>query len=328
MGATTANVVMSSTDALVATGRRVLELEAAEIRSAASRLDESFARAVELLRRARGRVIVTGIGKSGLIARKLAATFTSTGTPASYLHPVDSLHGDLGIVGRDDVALVLSKSGESEELTGLLVALQRLGVPIIAITAGAGSFLGRVATVRLDGSVREEACPHDLAPTTSTAVALAIGDALAMALLEAKGFGAEDFAVLHPGGSLGRKLLLRVRDVMLAPGGRVSPSSPMREVVVALARHRGMAVVAEGDALVGVFTAGDLTRLAQRGADYFGMPVGEVMTRQPKVTSPGEFAVAAVAVMERHGILVLPVVEDDRLVGVVHLHDLLQAGAI
>ena len=174
-------------------------LEAASVRDAADRLDPSFGRAVELLAAARGRVIVSGVGKSGLIARKLAATFTSTGTAASYLHPIDSLHGDLGIVGRDDVAIVLSKSGESADLFGLLGSLQRLAVPIIAITGGADSALARVAQVVLDGSVAEEACPHALAPTSSTTVALALGDALAVALLEVKGFRREDFAALHPG---------------------------------------------------------------------------------------------------------------------------------
>ena len=170
---------------------------------------------MRLLAEASGRVIVSGVGKSGLIARKIAATLTSTGTAATYLHPVDSLHGDLGLVGRSDVAIVLSKSGESEELFGLVGSLQRLGVPIIAITGAMDSTLARVATVALDGAVAEEACPHDLAPTTSTTVALALGDALAVALLEVKGFRREDFAALHPGGSLGRKLLLRVRDVMV-----------------------------------------------------------------------------------------------------------------
>jgi arabinose-5-phosphate isomerase len=320
---------MSPTESVVALGRRVLELEAREIRQAALRLDESFARAVELLHRTGGRVIVSGIGKSGLIARKLAATLTSTGTPASYLHPVDSLHGDLGIVGAGDVAIVVSKSGESDELVGLLGALQRMGVPVIAITGKQDSFLRRIATVALDASVEEEACPHDLAPTTSTAVALALGDALAMALLDVRGFGPGDFAVLHPGGSLGRRLLLRVRDVMLAPEGQVSSSAPMREVVVALARHRGMAMVSEQGRLVGVFTAGDLTRLAERGTDYFSIPVGEVMTRSPKVTTPDDFGVRAFALMEEYGILVLPVVEEgNRLVGVVHLHDLTRAGAV
>ena len=196
--------------ALVEAGRRVLRLEAAAVEAVADRLDGGFAEAVRLLADAPGRVIVSGVGKSGLIARKLAATLTSTGTAASYLHPIDSLHGDLGIVGRRDVAIILSKSGESQDLVGLLASLQRLSVPIIAITGGgAESTLARVAAVVLDGSVAEEACPHDLAPTSSTTVALALGDALAVALLEVKGFRREDFAALHPGGSLGRKLLLR-----------------------------------------------------------------------------------------------------------------------
>lgn len=329
MGGTIASGVMSTTEGLVALGRRVLELEAAEIRQAAGRLDTSFAHAVELLDRAAGRVIVSGIGKSGLIARKVAATLTSTGRPAAYLHPVDSLHGDLGIVDEDDIAIVISKSGESDELVGLLGALKRLGVPVIAITGRQDSFLRRIATVSLDASVEEEACPHDLAPTTSTAVALALGDALAMALLEVRGFGREDFAVLHPGGSLGRRLLLRVRDVMLPPGGVVRPGAVMKDVVIALANNRGMAMVAEDGRLAGVFTAGDLTRLAERKADFLGVQVSEVMTRAPKVATPDDFGVAAFALMEQHQILVLPVVEDgDRLVGVVHLHDLTKAGAV
>lgn len=188
------SVVASPADALVAAGRRVLELEAGEVAAAARRLDARFARAVELLARRSGRVIVSGVGKSGLVARKLAATLTSTGTPATYLHPVDSLHGDLGIVGSDDVAIVLSKSGESSDLDGLLASLERKGVPIIAITGAPGSLLGRVAAAVLDASVTEEACPHDLAPTASTTVAMALGDALAVALLLEKGFQPEDFA--------------------------------------------------------------------------------------------------------------------------------------
>ncbi|MEP6472589.1 MAG: SIS domain-containing protein, partial [Gemmatimonadota bacterium] len=196
-------------------GRRVLRLEASELARAADRLDERFADAVRLLAEVKGRVIVTGVGKSGLIARKIAATLTSTGTSATYLHPVDSLHGDLGLVGREDAAIVLSKSGASDELSGLLVALERLGVPVIAITGGGESMLSRLARVTLDGSVTEEACPLDLAPTSSTTLALALGDALAVALMEIKGFKRDDFAALHPGGALGRKLLLRVKDVMI-----------------------------------------------------------------------------------------------------------------
>ena len=314
---------------LVELGRRVLRLEAASVREAADRLDERFAQAVELLAAARGRVIVSGVGKSGLIARKLAATLTSTGTAASYLHPIDSLHGDLGIVSRDDVAIVLSKSGESADLFGLLGSLQRLAVPIIAITGGDDSPLARVAAVVLDGAVAEEACPHDLAPTSSTTVALALGDALAVALLEVKGFRREDFAALHPGGSLGRRLLLRVGDVMLPPGRLLGPAATMRDAVVSLAHDRGLAMVVVGERLAGGLTTGDLTRMAERDPNFLERPATEVMTRTPKTASPDDLAAAAVATMERHGVIVLPVVEDgSRVVGVVHLHDLMRAGAV
>jgi arabinose-5-phosphate isomerase len=315
--------------ALVELGRRVLRLEAAAVGAVADRLDGQFARAVRLLADASGRVIVSGVGKSGLIARKLAATLTSTGTAASYLHPIDSLHGDLGIVGRHDVAIVISKSGESQDLFGLLGSLQRLSVPIIAITGGGESPLARVAAVVLDGSVAEEACPHDLAPTASTTVALALGDALAVALLEVKGFRREDFAALHPGGSLGRRLLLRVRDVMLRPGRLLAPAATMREAVVSLAHDRGLAMVSDDGRLAGVLTTGDLTRLAERDPGFLDRPVAEVMTRTPKTAAPDDLAAAAVGAMERHGVIVLPVVDKSgAVVGVVHLHDLMRAGAV
>src|SRR5216683_491987 len=246
---------------LVDRGRRVLALEAEAIQAAARGLGATFARAVELLAAAKGRIIVSGVGKSGLIARKIAATFTSTGTPATFLHPVDSLHGDLGIVGRDDVAVLLYKSGESDEMFGLVGQLKRLGVPIIALTGDADSLLARTATVVLGAGVKEEACPETLAPTASTTVALALGDALAVTLLEVKGFRREDFAALHPGGVLGRKLLLRVADVMLSQDLPIlTPDRPMRECVVLLAEKRGTVAVvaAEGRAtLAGVVTAGD-----------------------------------------------------------------------
>src|SRR5213594_1122991 len=252
--------------ALVDRGKRVLALEAAAVQRIADGLGAAFARAVELLAAARGRVIVSGVGKSGLIARKIAATFTSTGTPATFLHPVDSLHGDLGIVGRDDVAVLLSKSGESDELFGLVDQLKRLGVPIIALTGTQESLLARSATVALDAGVQEEACPETLAPTASTTVALALGDALAVTLLEVKGFRREDFAALHPGGVLGRKLLLRVADVMLTQDLPIlTPDRPMRECVMLLAEKRGTVAVVDGKAaLAGVVTAGDLTRLMER----------------------------------------------------------------
>ena len=317
--------------ALVERGKRVLALEAGAVRRVADGLGPAFARAIELLAAAKGRVIVSGLGKSGLIARKIAATFTSTGTPATFLHPVDSLHGDLGIVGRDDVAIVLSKSGNSDELFGLVSQLKRLGVPIIALTSDADSPLGRQATVVVDASVTEEACPETLAPTASTTVALALGDALAVTLLEVKGFRREDFAALHPGGALGRKLLLRVADVMLNQDlPTLTPDRPMRECVVLLAEKRGTVAVVDGKgSLVGVVTSGDLTRLMERTDKFLDLPVGDVMTKTPKTASADELAGAAVSLMERHGIMALPVLDGGKkVVGIVHLHDLMKAGAV
>ena len=315
---------------LVDRGKRVLALEAAAVQRLADTLGPAFARAVEILANGKGRVIVSGVGKSGLIARKIAATFTSTGTPAMFLHPVDSLHGDLGIVTRDDVAIVLSKSGASDEVFGLVSQLKRLGVPIIALTGDADSQLGRQASVVLDASVAEEACPETLAPTASTTVALALGDALAVTLLEVKGFRREDFAALHPGGVLGRKLLLRVADVMLTQDlPLLTPDRLMRECVVLLAERRGTVAVTEQGTLAGVVTAGDLTRLMERTDKFLDIPVGDVMTKTPKFTTADELASAAVSVMERHGIMALPVLDGDRkVVGIVHLHDLMKAGAV
>jgi len=317
-------------NAVVERGRRVLAMEAAGITAAASALGEPFARAVSLLAGCRGRVIVAGVGKSGLVGRKIAATFTSTGTPAMFLHPVEGVHGDLGIVGPDDVAILISKSGETDELLGLIDALSRLGVHIIAMTSGLDSRLARHAEVTLDLAVREEACPHDLAPTTSTTVTLALGDALAVALLQEKGFAAEDFARLHPGGALGRRLLTRVRDVMETDRLPVlAPSATMRDAVVLLAARRGIAVVVEQSRVAGVVTAGDLARLLERTDDALSVPVSGVMSRTPRVADEHELGSAVVHRMETHGIMAMPVLGTDReFVGVVHLHDLMRAGAV
>lgn len=314
---------------VVARGRRVLRLETEALAEVERRLDASFAEAVELIRRSQGRVIVTGVGKSGLIGRKIAATLTSTGTPATFLHPVEGVHGDLGIVGPSDVALLLSKSGETAELLPLLEQLERFGVQTIAITGNAQSSLARNADVSLDAWVREEACPHDLAPTTSTTAALALGDALAVALLEVKGFRREDFARLHPGGSLGRRLLTRVSDVMLTDALPVlGPDDTMRRAVVLLAERRGIVVVVDGNHVVGVFTAGDLTRLMEREEQLFAIPLRDVLVHAPKMARAEELGSAVVYRMERHGIMAMPVVDEaGALVGVVHLHDLLRAGA-
>jgi arabinose-5-phosphate isomerase len=320
-----------SHERIVERGRRVLRLEQEAIGVAVDRLGTEFARAVELIKGSTGRVIVSGIGKSGLIGRKIAATMTSTGTPAYFLHPTESVHGDLGIVTDHDVAILLSKSGETSELLPLLEQLTRLGVPCIAITGDSASTLARTCTVSLDGWVREEACPHDLAPTTSTTLALALGDALAVALLEEKGFRREDFARFHPGGSLGRKLLLRVRDVMVADGLPVlGATATMREAVVQLAERRGICMIAGADGrLLGVITTGDLSRLMEHEQEIFPIPVERVMTRTPKAIHADDLGSAAVHLMESKGIIALPVLDgDERIVGVVHLHDLMRAGAV
>ncbi|NUO64526.1 MAG: KpsF/GutQ family sugar-phosphate isomerase [Gemmatimonadaceae bacterium] len=292
------------------------------------RIGQSFVRAVETIARSRGRVIVTGVGKSGLIARKIAATLTSTGTPATFMHPVESVHGDLGIVGADDVAILISKSGESDELLPLVEHLERFGVQTIAITGNDQSTLARACDVSLDAWVREEACPHDLAPTTSTTAALAVGDALAVALLEEKGFRREDFARLHPGGSLGRKLLTPISDLMVTEGlPLLRETDTMREAIVLLAERRGIAIVADGNrCILGVVTTGDLTRLMEREERVFAVRVADVMTRTPKVARSDELASAVVYRMETHGIIAMPVVDEEQhVVGVAHLHDLMRA---
>ena len=317
--------------ALLAAGRQVLRLEAESLAALEARLDDTFVQAIRLILDASGRVIVSGIGKSGIVGRKLAATLTSTGTPAIFLHPVEGLHGDLGIVGRGDVAILLSKSGESSELTGLVEYLKRLGVGIIALTGRRGSTLGRMADVVLDCSVAEEACPYDLAPTTSSTAALAMGDALAVALLQSRGFTRDDFARLHPGGALGRRLTLRVRDVMVTDDYPfLGADAPMRQCVVLLAEKRGtVPIVDAAGAVIGVVTSGDLTRRMERQEDIFDTPVGDVMNPTPKVIDADELAAAAVFLMETHGIMALPVVAGDgRLTGMLHLHDLLRANAV
>lgn len=316
---------------LLEAARRVVRQEAAAVGALEARIDGAFHDAVERIAAAKGRVVVSGIGKSGIIARKIAATMTSTGTPAIFLHPVEGLHGDLGIVGRDDVAILLSKSGESGELNALIEVFERLGVTTIALTGRLDSSLARSADIVLDCSVSEEACPHDLAPTTSTTVTLVMGDALAVALLLRRGFSREDFAQLHPGGLLGRKLTVRVRDVMLDDElPLLSPEASMRTCVVALAEKRGTVAVVDGARrLIGVVTAGDLTRLMEREQDVFGIRVEEVMNRSPKTTEPDALAASAVYVMETHGVMALPVIDAERrVVGIVHLHDLLRASVV
>lgn len=316
---------------LLRRAREVVRAEADAVRALENRIGQSFLDAVTTLAGAEGRIIVSGIGKSGVIARKIAATLTSTGTPAIFLHPVEALHGDLGIVTRDDVAVIVSKSGESDELEGLTEYFGRLGVKCIVMSGQLDSSLARSADVVLDCSVQEEACPLDLAPTTSTTTTLALGDALAVALLLHRGFSREDFARIHPGGALGKKVSLRVHNVMVT---RDFPSlaiqATMKECVVLLAEKRGtVPIVDHEQRVVGVVTAGDLTRLMEHEDRWQEYRVDAVMNDNPKVTHADVLAASAVYEMETHGIMAMPVVDDERhLMGIVHLHDLMRAGAV
>ena len=315
-------------DSIVERGRRVLQLESEALAAIARRLSDDFGRAVQLLEASEGRVIVCGVGKSGLVGRKIAATLTSTGTPATFLHPVDSVHGDLGIVGKNDVAILISKSGESDELLALLSHLKGFGVRTIALTGDIRSSLASHCDVVLDASVSEEACPHDLAPTTSTTAALALGDALAVALLQEKGFRREDFARLHPAGALGRALVTKVDEIMLRDQLPIlRDGDTMREAIVMIAERRGIAIVVDARTHVdGVVTAGDLSRLVEHSEDFLSAPVRGVMTRNAKIARTGELGSAVLYRMEQHGIMAMPVVnEGGELVGVVHLHDLMRA---
>ncbi|KPK57203.1 MAG: D-arabinose 5-phosphate isomerase [Gemmatimonas sp. SG8_38_2] len=317
---------------LIEAARRVIRLEGEAVLKLEERIDAGFARAVELLAKLRGRAIVTGVGKSGIIARKIAATFTSTGTPALFLHPVEGVHGDLGMVLRDDLLVLISKSGESDELFELVRVVKRLGVPIIAFTGRRKSTLAEQANVALDVAVNEEACPHDLAPTASTTAALAMGDALAVAVLLAKGFTPDDFAKLHPGGALGRQLL-RVADVMVSGADKV-PALPrdatLREAMLEIAYKRGtVTVVDEEGRIIGVITAGDLTRFVDSKEEFFHRQVWEAMNANPKTVTVDTLAAEAVYKMEQHGIMALPVIDqNDRLAGIVHLHDLMRARVV
>jgi arabinose-5-phosphate isomerase len=316
----------TKTDAALELARKVLRTEANAILALVDRIDGAFAQAVQILFDCKGRVILTGMGKSGIIGRKIAATLTSTGTSAWFLHPADAIHGDLGAIRDDDVVIALSHSGETEELVRLLEAIRRIGAKLIAITGNVKSTLARASDVTLDCSVDEEACPMNLVPTASTTAALALGDALAMTLLVRKGFREQDFASLHPGGKLGRRLM-RVEHVMHT--GKAAPivttGTRMPDVFHEMSSKRlGMTcVVDDNGRLVGVFTDGDLRRLMSRTADVLGLTAGEVMTPRPITLARDLLAVEALKIMETHKITSVVVVDAAGAVeGVIHLHDL------
>lgn len=314
--------------------RRVIGIEAQAIADLGERIDGRFVAAVELLQRASGRVVVTGIGKSGHIARKIAATLASTGTPAFFVHPAEASHGDLGMITRQDVLLALSNSGETDELLTILPAVKRLGIPHIAMTGNPESRLARLADVHLDVGVRQEACPLNLAPTASTTVALVMGDALAVALLEARGFTADDFAATHPAGQLGRRLLVHIRDVMHTGAAlpKVGPTATVTQALVEMTRARlGLtAVVDADDRLLGVFTDGDLRRALDDAAiDLRATTVDRLMTRGGKRIAADKLAIEAARMMEDHQINALLVVDDgQRVVGALNFHDLLRARVV
>jgi arabinose-5-phosphate isomerase len=304
-------------------------VEAEAVRALADRIDGRFVQAVEILEACRGRVVVTGMGKSGLVGKKLAATLAATGTPALFLHPADGVHGDLGVLVPGDVVVALSNSGETEEMVALLPAIKRLGVPLILLTGRPGSRLAQHGTVVLDVSVREEACPLNLTPTASTTAALALGDALAIALFRRRGFQHDDFARLHPGGRLGR-LLMRVEELMhVGPGIPVVREEASLDAIIAEMSAKGLGATAVGDGtgrLSGIVTDGDLRRALQRGAASPATTARELMTRAPKTIGRAELAATALEVMERYAITQLLIVDDaGRPAGILHLHDLLRA---
>ncbi|MEK6243280.1 MAG: KpsF/GutQ family sugar-phosphate isomerase [Pseudomonadota bacterium] len=313
--------------------RRVLTIEADAVRALIARLDERFLAAVTLILACKGRVIVSGIGKSGHIARKIASTLSSTGTPSYFVHPAEASHGDLGMIQRDDVFIGISYSGESDELLQIVPLVKRQGAKLIVIAGSATSSLAREANVFLDAAVDQEACPLNLAPTASTMAALALGDALAVALLDARGFSADDFARSHPGGSLGRKLLTHVSDVMRAGADvpKVSDSATLKEAILEITRGRiGMTAVLDAAGRVrGIFTDGDLRRALERITDFAAARVADVMSPDPRTIRPEALAVEAVEIMERHKVNQLLVVDaGGELIGALNMHDLLRAKVI
>src|SRR5690606_2801348 len=312
-----------------------LAIEAGAVQALAQRLDERFDQAIATVLRCTGRVVVTGMGKSGHVGRKIAATLASTGTPAMFVHPAEASHGDLGMITAADVVLAISNSGESEELTAILPLIKRMGVPLLAMTGRLQSTLARHADVVLDAAVEKEACPHNLAPTASTTAQLALGDALAVSLLDARGFHADDFARSHPGGALGRKLLTHVNDVMRQGDAvpRVAPGVGLMELMREIsAKGLGMSAIVEGERAVGIFTDGDLRRLIERsgsGTELRARTAQEVMHRGPRTVRADALAVEAAELMEAHNITNLLVVDaEGRLVGALNSNDLMRAKVI
>jgi arabinose-5-phosphate isomerase len=319
---------------IIEDAKRVIRIEAEAVNALIEKIGESFIRAVDIILNCKGKVIVTGMGKSGIIGKKIAATLSSTGTPAFFLNPAEGSHGDVGMVSKDDVVLAISNSGETEEILRLLPVLKRLDIKIISITGNLKSMLARSSDVCLDASVREEACPMGLAPTASTTAALALGDALAITLLNRRGFKEEDFAIFHPAGNLGKRLLLKIEDLMHVGNAIpvVKMDTLMKDAIIEISSKRlGITTVVDSRGkLVGVITDGDLRRGIEKwGEGFLTMKAEEVMTYRPKTIKRDVLAAQAVSIMERHAITVLIVVDDENNIeGIIHLHDLLKAGIV
>lgn len=313
-------------------GKRVLAIEAKAIAGLIERLDHRFTEAVDLLYGCTGKVVVSGMGKSGLIGQKIAATMASTGTPSFFLHPAEGIHGDLGMLARRDALIAISNSGETEELLKLLPFVKRLNIPVIAMTGRTQSTLAKNSEVVLDVSVPEEACPMGLAPTASTTATLAMGDALAIALLQKRGFKEDDFAQFHPGGTLGRRLLLKVRDLMHQGAAipQVSGQASAHDAILEMtAKKLGMTtVVDQAGQVLGIITDGDLRRVLEKGLDLATARAGDLATKRPKTIGPEELAAKALQIMEQHAITALVVEESGRIAGIIHLHDLLKSGVV
>jgi len=323
----------TAAERMIALGRAVIETETQALQALAGRIDDNFVAACQCILDCRGRTVVIGMGKSGHVASKIAATLASTGTPAFFVHPGEASHGDLGMITADDVIIALSNSGQTDEIIALLPVIKRIGVRLITLTGNPGSALARAATVNIDVSVHREACPLGLAPTSSTTAALAMGDAIAIALLEARGFSEQDFALSHPGGTLGRRLLLRVCDIMHTGDGmpRVSAETPLASALLVMTRKGlGMtAIVDTDDRVAGIFTDGDLRRTLDAGIDVRTASVGRVMTRNCRTIGADALAAEALRIMETQKINALLVVDEaSRLIGVLNMHDLLRARVV
>ena len=316
---------------IIEVGKQVIEIEAKTIANLVSSVNEQFVQAIEVIFKSHGRVVLTGMGKSGLIARKIVATLNSTGTAAIYMHPTDALHGDLGMVRKEDVVIIISKSGSTEELHKLLPMFKRLGVKIIAMSGNPESILAKEADIFLNIIVEEEACPYDLAPTSSTTAALVMGDALSVALLEKRGFTEEDFALLHPGGSLGKRLSLKIEEVMTKGGGIpvVGTEAPIKEVILEMTTKRlgATCIIEKTGTLYGIFTDGDLRRLLEKTMDIKDLKAKDIATKNPKVTNKDYLASFALQTMENYKITSLIVVDNEnKPIGILHLHDLVNLG--